>query len=110
MTTETLTWLIPLPPLLAFFLIILVINRSKALSHATALIGAFLSWAMAMIVFARAVTTDGLAETPILSSVNWIPTADTWLRIGVLVDPLSAITLFFVGWTCSRQHRPSQQP
>ena len=30
MTTETLTWLIPLPPLLAFFVVILLTNRSKA--------------------------------------------------------------------------------
>ncbi|HET6846346.1 MAG TPA: NADH-quinone oxidoreductase subunit L [Anaerolineales bacterium] len=99
MTTESLTWLIPLPPLLAFFLIILVTNRSKALSHAVALAGAFLAWAMAMIVFARALSASALAEAPIQSFLNWIPTADTWLKVGILVDPLTAITLFFVAWT-----------
>ena len=54
MTTETLTWLIPLPPLLAFFLVILVDQSQQGLSHSVALAGAFLSWAMAMIVFVRA--------------------------------------------------------
>ncbi len=99
MTTETMTWLIPFPPLLAFFLVVLLTNRNKAMSHGVALAGAVLSWAMAMIVFARAVSTHELAHEPVQSFVNWIPTADTWLRIGVLVDPLSAITLFFVAWT-----------
>src|SRR5262249_35661410 len=31
--------------------------------------------------------------------INWIPTGDTWLKIGVLVDPLAAVTLFFVAIT-----------
>ena len=33
MTTDALTWFIPLPPILAFALIVLFTNRSKALSH-----------------------------------------------------------------------------
>lgn len=99
MTSESLTWLIPLPPLLAFFLIVLVTNRSKALSHTTALLAALISGALSMIVFVRAAGAPELAQTPIQSSVSWIPTAGTWLSVGVLVDPLTAITLFFVAWT-----------
>jgi NADH-quinone oxidoreductase subunit L len=99
MTSETLTWLIPLPPLMAFFLIVLATNRSKALSHTIALLAAFISGALSMIVFARAAGTPGLAQMPIQSSIPWIPTAGTWLSVGVLVDPLTAITLFFVAWT-----------
>ncbi len=99
MTTETLIWLIPLPPVLAFFLIVLVANRDKALSHTLALGAAFLSWVGAMVVFVRALGVQELGSEPFASSINWIPTADTWLKVGVLVDPLGAVVLFFVAWT-----------
>ncbi|MHB8818600.1 MAG: NADH-quinone oxidoreductase subunit L [Bellilinea sp.] len=99
MTTETLIWLIPLPPLLAFFLIVLFANRQKALSHWLAVGAAGLSWLAGMVVFVRAVTTDGLSEHPFTSAIDWLPTGDTAFRIGVQVDPLSAVTLFFVAWT-----------
>ena len=99
MTTETLIWLIPLPPLLAFFLIILFTNKNKALSHTMAVGAALLSWLASMIVFVRALGVEHLGEHPFESSIDWLPTGDTWLRVGVLVDPLTAVTLFFVAWT-----------
>ncbi len=100
MTTETLIWLIPLPPILAFFLIVLFTNRNKALSHSVAIGAALLSFLGAMYVFFfRALTAPELGKEPFTSAINWIPTGDTWLKIGVLVDPLSAVTLFFVAWT-----------
>ncbi|MEW6083949.1 MAG: NADH-quinone oxidoreductase subunit L [Chloroflexota bacterium] len=99
MTTETLIWLIPLPPILAFFLIVLFTNRNKALSHSIGVGAALLSWIGSMVVFVRAIGVENLGKTPFVSSINWLPTGDTWLRIGVLVDPLTAVTLFFVAWT-----------
>lgn len=99
MTTETLMWLIPLPPVLAFALIVLLTNRSKALSHTIAVGAAFLSWLGSMIVFARALGVEHLGEHPFEQSVPWLPTGNTVLRIGVLVDPLTAAVLFFVAWT-----------
>ncbi len=99
MTTESIIWLIPLPPILAFFIIVLFTNRSKVLSHTVAVGAAFLAWAGSMLVFVRAVGSTELGQQPFASSVNWIPTADTWIRVGVLVDPLGAIVLFFVAWT-----------
>ena len=99
MTTEILIWLIPLPPVLAFFLIVLLTNRSKALSHTIAVGAASLSWIGSMIVFARALGAEHLGEHPFESSINWLPTGDTWFRVGVLVDPLTAVTLFFVSIT-----------
>ncbi len=99
MTTETLIWLIPLPPVLAFFLIVLFTNRNKALSHTIAVGAALLSWIGSMVVFVRAVGVEHLGEHPFESSVNWLPLADSWFRIGILVDPLTAVTLFFVAWT-----------
>ncbi len=98
-TIETLVWLLPLPPLLAFFIIILLTNKKNALSHSIAVGAAFLSWLGGMIVFFKAVTSEHFAEHPIWSSIDWLPLNQGALKIGVLVDPLSAVTLFFVAWT-----------
>ncbi len=98
MSTETLIWLLPLPPALAFFLIVLFTNKSKAVSHTIAVGAAFLSWLGAMVVFIRALGVEHLAEHPFESAINWLPTGETYLKIGVLIDPLSAIVLFFVAW------------
>ncbi len=77
MSIETLIWLIPLPPLLAFFLIVLFTNRRKALSHSIAIGSALLSWAAGMVVFWFAVRTEGLAEHPFSSAINWLPNRQT---------------------------------
>ena len=99
MTTETIIWLIPLPPVLAFFLIVLFTNRSKLLSALIAVGAAFLSWLGSMIVFLRALQVEHLGQHPFVSSIKWLPTGDTWLSIGIQIDPLSAAVLFFVAWT-----------
>jgi len=99
MTTELLIWLIPLPPLLAFFLIVLFTNRNKALSHTIGVGAAALSWIGSMIVFARALGVHELGKEPFHSAINWLPTGETWLKIGVLIDPLGAAVLFFVSIT-----------
>ena len=99
MSTELLLWLIPLPPILAFFLIVLGANQSKRLSHFLGVGSALLSWMGAMLVFVRAVGTHDLGQHAFTSAINWIPLGDTWLRIGVRVDPFSAVALFFVAWT-----------
>jgi NADH-quinone oxidoreductase subunit L len=99
MSTELLIWLLPLPPLLAFFLIVLFTNRYRTLSHSLAVGAALLSWLGSMVVFLRAVQTEHLGSHPFVSVLNWLPTGDGWLQIGIRIDPLSAATLFFVAWT-----------
>jgi NADH-quinone oxidoreductase subunit L len=99
MSTELLVWLLPLPPILAFFSIVLLTNRHRALSHSIAVGAALLSWLGSMVVIFRAVQTEHLGANPITSVINWFPTGDTWLQIGIRIDPLSAATLFFVAWT-----------
>ena len=99
MTTTTLIWLIPLPPVLAFFLIVLFTNKSKALSHTVGVGAAILSFLGSMVVFFRAVGVEHLGEHPFESSINWLPTGSTWFKIGVLIDPLGAAVLFFVSIT-----------
>jgi NADH-quinone oxidoreductase subunit L len=100
MQPELLTWLIPLPPLVAFGLIVMWAYRSNRLSHSLAVGSMTLSWGMAMAVFVLALARPHLGQDPIASSVAWLPTGATSLRLGVLVDPLTAVTLFFVAWTC----------
>jgi NADH-quinone oxidoreductase subunit L len=99
MTTITLIWLIPLPPIMAFFLILLFTHRNKWLSHSIAVGAAFLSWLAGMIVFFRSLQIDSLGQHPFESSIAWLPIGVSWFNIGVLIDPLSSITLFFVAWT-----------
>jgi NADH-quinone oxidoreductase subunit L len=99
MATETLIWLIPLPPLLAFFLIVVFTNRWKALSHSLAVGAALLSWIGSMVVFFTATRLPDLKETPLASAIDWFPAGSTVFKIGIHIDPLSAVTLFFVAFT-----------
>ncbi len=94
-----LIWLLPLPPLLAFFCIILFTNKRNALSHTIAVGAAGLSWLGSMIVFFSAIGVKEFGKHIFESAINWLPTGESWFQIGVRVDPLSAVTLFFVGWT-----------
>jgi len=94
-----LVWLVPLPPLLAFALIVLFTNKNKGLSHTVAISAAFLSWLGSMIIFWTAINTEHFGKEPFALSIPWLPTGDTWLNVGVLIDPLSAAVLFFVAWT-----------
>jgi NADH-quinone oxidoreductase subunit L len=99
MAIQNLIWLIPVPPLLAFALIVLFTNRWKGVSHTLALAGAVLSWLASMIVFVQAITTTHLADLPMTAAIHWLPTGLTWFDVGVVIDPLGAVTLFFVAWT-----------
>jgi NADH-quinone oxidoreductase subunit L len=97
--TNSIIWLLPLPPLLAFFAIILFANKNKALSHGIAVAAASLTWLGSMLVFITAIRTQDFGKHIFESVINWLPTGTTWLQIGVRVDPLSAVVLFFVAWT-----------
>jgi NADH-quinone oxidoreductase subunit L len=99
MTINSLIWLIPVPPLVAFALIALFAYRSNRTSHSIALLGAGLSFLASLVVVIKAVATHDLASDPFAAAVNWLPTGATWLKIGVLVDPLTTVMLFFVAIT-----------
>ncbi len=97
--TNWIIWLIPFPPLLSFFLIVLVTNKKRRLSHLLAVGAAGLSWLGSMFVFVRALGVEHFGKVVFESAINWLPTGSSWFQIGVLIDPLSAVTLFFVAWT-----------
>jgi NADH-quinone oxidoreductase subunit L len=92
-------WFLPLPPLLAFSAIILFTNKNRVVSHNIAIGAALLSWLGSMFVFIRALGTHEFGKTVFAASVNWLPTGNTWFKVGVLIDPFSAAVVFFVAWT-----------
>jgi NADH-quinone oxidoreductase subunit L len=105
MDLKLITWLIPVPPLLAFGLIVLFFNKWKRLSSSVAILSMVLSFLIAQYVFFQSVILGGtqLAENPIHDFRAWLPTSVNpaeWFKMGVLVDPLTAIGLFFVSITC----------
>jgi NADH-quinone oxidoreductase subunit L len=95
---ELLIWLIPVFPLLAFGLIALFTNRWNALSHWIAIIALGISFVLGMIVVFNAFGDGGhhMGEHPYADSQDWLPTGDTFLKMGVMVDPFTAVALFFV--------------
>jgi NADH-quinone oxidoreductase subunit L len=99
MEPSTLVWLLPVPPLLAFFLIVFFTNRSKTVSHLLGISAALLSFVGSMVIITLAIRSGHLGEEPFSSVLNWFPTGDTWFQIGVWVDPLTVATLFFVAIT-----------
>ena len=99
MEPSTLVWLLPVPPLLAFFLIVFFTNRSKTVSHLLGISAALLSFVGSMVIVTLAIRSGHLGEEPFSSVLNWFPSGDTWFEIGVWVDPLTVATLFFVAIT-----------
>ncbi len=94
-----LTWLIPLPPLIAFFAIILFANPRKRLSSGIAIGMVVLSWIMSWLVaFAFFTNWHYMVEHPYSVNVPWIPTGVTTLTMGVMVDAVTAVMLFMVGF------------
>ncbi|NLF14766.1 MAG: NADH-quinone oxidoreductase subunit L, partial [Anaerolineaceae bacterium] len=104
--TETffnLTWLIPLFPLAAFALIVLVTNRHRLLSTWVAWVGIGLAWILGWLVLfgargaARELTPPrgGLA-LPLFA----IPTGNSQLQLGFHVDTLTGLMLFMVPFVC----------
>jgi len=96
---KIIIWLLPLPPLLAFILIILFTNKNRELSHSIAIGAAGLSWLGSMVVFMSALGVKEFGKHIFGATINWLPTGVTWLKIGVMIDPFSAVVVFFVAWT-----------
>ncbi len=98
------TWLIPVGPLLAFFVIMLFTNRSRTLSWMMAWLGVFssliLGWYVALNVAGMDPHDLEHHPTAIADSFFWLPIGDffesTWLKMGVAVDPLTAVMLIMV--------------
>ncbi len=92
----SVTWVVPIPPFLAFLAIILFLNKNKRGSALTAigaaLISCLLGWGIAFASFFR----DHFGAHPIDEAIYTIPTGSTELVIGYTVDPSNALMLFMV--------------
>ncbi|MCS7221307.1 MAG: NADH-quinone oxidoreductase subunit L [Anaerolineae bacterium] len=95
-----LSWLIPIPPLLAFALIVLATNANKRLSAMIAVAGVAVSWVLGWWVFLASVVTPELGKHPFRLAYDWLPAGSTMLTMGVTVDPLTAAMLFMVPFVC----------
>jgi NADH-quinone oxidoreductase subunit L len=98
-------WLIPIPPLLAFALIVLFTNRSKAASHTLAIGLMGVSWVMSWLVFFKTLNLANFGARVIQIATNWLPFGSPALGtqplpMGALVDPLTGLMLFFVPLAC----------
>jgi NADH-quinone oxidoreductase subunit L len=100
MQIETVLFLIPLFPVLAFFAIILFANRSNRASHSIAVGSMAVSWALGLYAFYQFIQHASAEHHRLEVSFDWLPTGMTSLKLGFMLDPLAAITLFFVVWTC----------
>lgn len=102
MTLSALAWIIPLPPLVAFVLILLFSHPWKKLSHTIAITMMSISLVLVQVLFWSVESNGRTLDLPVTSSVAWLPFRgpDTWLKIGALVDPLTAVFLFMVSLTC----------
>lgn len=99
-----LVWVIPLPPLVAFFVILLFTRGSKLISDIVSIAAILLTWVLAIMVLLITVLIPELGHEPVTASFVWLPLGDaaaSALRMGVLVDPLGAVMLFFVPLTAT---------
>ncbi len=105
MDLSMLVWLIPAVPLVAFFVILLFTRNSKRASDIVAVVAILISWVVATVVLLNAIGIGpDLGKHPIESSIVWLPfgeSLDTAFRMGVLIDPLGAVMLFFVPLTAT---------
>ncbi len=97
-----LPWLIPVPPLFSFLLIILVLGRYKILSAVVATSSVFLSFLMAWPLFFKAALftedfgfRDGVYRV-FGSHITWMDLGYQQFKMGVTVDPLTTTLLFMV--------------
>ena len=98
--TNNLIYLIPFFPLLAFALIVLFANKNKQLSGMIAIAGIAASWVISWLVFFPAWRDHHFAEHPIQLPLISIPTGGSALKLGFVVDPLTAIMMFMVPFVC----------
>jgi NADH-quinone oxidoreductase subunit L len=126
-----LPWLVPLGPLLAFFIITLLTNRAKivpatspeyadhnhpgyfglnvgvaspvsrAITIIVGLSGIIAAWLIAWTVVGSALNTPHLGEEVFGSSFDWLATGTTALKMGVLIDPLNTVMLIMVPLACA---------
>ncbi len=101
-------WLIPIPPFVAFLLIILAAGRSKLLSNIIAIVGVAISFVLGWAEVLNAIQFKdlGTAGRGVFNSATaWLANGSAGvqsysLNMGVAVDPLTTVMLFMVPLAC----------
>ncbi|MCB9452781.1 MAG: NADH-quinone oxidoreductase subunit L [Anaerolineaceae bacterium] len=122
---DLLPWLIPVGPLLAFFIIMLATNRAKlipATSHeygghhpdydgmlvpvvtlqsrilsvTVGMLGVLIAWGLSLTAVSTAFGTPHFGEEIFGDRLSWLATGTTNFNMGVMVDPLTAVMLIMV--------------
>jgi NADH-quinone oxidoreductase subunit L len=125
-----LPWLIPVAPLLAFFIIALLTNRSKLIpatseeygghhpdyggmrvpvvtdqsrivSIVVGMAAILLSWLISLRVVTAGAALPDFGHDVLASALTWMNTGSGVFRMGVLVDPLTAVMLIMVPLACT---------
>ncbi|MEM6530779.1 MAG: proton-conducting transporter membrane subunit, partial [Chloroflexota bacterium] len=73
-----------------------VTNTSRVVSIIVAMSGVVMAWILSWRLFFTAVGRENLGENPIGSQIPWLSLGTGTFNIGVLVDPLNATLLFMV--------------
>ncbi len=98
---ETLLFLIPALPFLAFITIVLFTNQDKKVSASLTIGATALSWLLGWYFAFRAFfNPHGIAEEPILLTIPWFPGGYSVFYTGFQVDLLTAAMLFMVPFLC----------
>ena len=91
-------WIVALFPLLAFIIIVFVTYKARLASGIVALISCVASLTVSLIILFEKISNPIATE----GSINWlsIPSTSTYkgltVRMGILIDPLSALMIFIV--------------
>ncbi len=108
-TLALLAWLVPVPPILAFFIISFLDNstalrerRWRVINALVAIGAAGISWVFSWVVVLGGLQHGGhhLALHPFTTGINWYPIGPgEYFGMGAMVDPLTVVGLFFVPLT-----------
>jgi NADH-quinone oxidoreductase subunit L len=91
-------WLIPALPGLAAGLIALAKQRNRRSSASLAIGSMGLSFLLSLCAFANVLRSSGLGETVQVFNFPWLQYGGEWLRLGWMLDPLTAVMLVMVSF------------
>src|SRR5216110_2324308 len=90
-------WLVPALPLLAAGVTALAKRRQRALAASLAIGSMVLAFILSLCAFAHTLQHGGNAgQARQVYNFNWLQFGDSWLKLGWVLDPLTAVMLVMV--------------
>lgn len=94
-------WLVPLLPVLSFIAIVFLTRRWARLSSFISIAAMLGSFILASIIAFGVFTNSEFIANPLTYSIRWFSMEGLIVKIGVLLDPTSAMMLFMVTMVAS---------